>query len=155
LSFQSEGSGESGHALFLTDASKSNAGIPEKDELGSFKSLVVGFVDTVANGLIAKEVQAHLQPRNWHYTECPPPFADLPNVKDRRAAVALIADHEHDFPGWALDPNNKSALLDDWFFDAGLNAIQKSAPGCEKHRDVVTANRGAPGRRPVAKEARQ
>lgn len=126
MSFQSEGSGESGRAIFLTDASKSNAGISEKDELGGFKSLVVGFIDTVDNGLIAKERQARLQPRNWHYMEGPPPIAELPNVKDRRAAISLIADHEHDFPGWALDPSEKSALLDDWFYDAALDALQKS-----------------------------
>ncbi|HZV02577.1 MAG TPA: hypothetical protein VFF73_38075 [Planctomycetota bacterium] len=127
MSFQSEGSGESGHALYLRDASKSNAGIPEANELGSFKSLVVGYVDVVTNALITTETQARLQPRNWHYSEAPPPLVDLPNVKDRRASVCLIADHEHDFPGWALDTGEKSPHLDDWFYDAGASAIQKSS----------------------------
>jgi hypothetical protein len=126
MSFQSEGSGESGHALFLTDASKAKGGIAEKDELGSFKSLVVGFVEVVTNGLIQGERQARLQPRNWHFTEGPPPLVDLPNVKDRRAAVALIADHEHDFFGWALDTSDASPLLDDWFYDPATQTLQKS-----------------------------
>jgi hypothetical protein len=126
MSFQSEGSGEDSRALHLRDASKSNAGIPESSELGSFKSLVVGYVDTVVNALITAERQARLQPRNWHYSEAPPPLANLPNVKDQRASVCLIADHEHDFPGWALDKGEKSPHLDDWFYDAAANAIQKS-----------------------------
>ncbi|HZU96246.1 MAG TPA: hypothetical protein VFF73_06015, partial [Planctomycetota bacterium] len=123
--FLAEGAGDLTRLLVLRDASK---GTDEPSELGWLNGLVVGIVDLADQdtGLPTKVRSGLLEPRNWHESELKAFSPDLPLLKDRRYGVSLVADHEHDFPGWALDKDPKSPFLDDWFYDAGLDAIQKS-----------------------------
>jgi len=123
--FQAEGAGDLTRPLILRDASK---GTDEPAELGWFNSLIVGVVDVAdgATGMPTKVRSGFLEPRNWHESELAAFSPDLPDLKDRRYAVSLIADHEHDFPKWALDQDTKSPFLDDWFYDQAGDRIQKS-----------------------------
>src|SRR5262249_54910321 len=111
--------------LIVRDAS---LGTDAARELGWKNGLVVGIVDEADPdcGVPTKVRSGLLEPRNWHESELAAFSDDLPELKDRRYGVSLIADHEHDFPGWKLDEDEKSPFLDDWFYDPALKAIQKS-----------------------------
>jgi hypothetical protein len=123
--FECEGAGDLTRLLTLRDASR---GTDEASELGWLNALVVGIVETADpdTGIPTKVRSGNLEPRNWHESELPPFSPDLPELKDRRYGVSLVADHEHDFPGWALDTDPTSPFLDDWFYDPLAQAIQKS-----------------------------
>jgi len=123
--FEAEGAGDLTRLLTLRDASR---GTDEASELGWLNALVVGIVETADPdaGIPTKVRSGNLEPRNWHESELPPFSPDLPELKDRRYGVSLVADHEHDFPGWALDTDLTSPFLDDWFYDPIAQAIQKS-----------------------------
>jgi hypothetical protein len=142
--FAPSGAGDKARAIYLRDNSKSasagggggggggggpggggGGGIPEADERGNYQQTVFGFVEEVdERGLITRETQVVLQPRNWHLLRGDVVRPELPEVKDLRADIALIADHQHGFGGWDLDKDEKSPFLDDWFLDDG--EIQKS-----------------------------
>src|SRR2546430_9504851 len=70
---------------------------------------VVDLAD-VDTGMPTKVRSGFLEPRNWHESELAPFSADLPALKDRRYGVSLIADHEHDFPNWALEDRKSTRL---------------------------------------------
>lgn len=124
-----KGAGAGGNAApKLGPTPDPNGGIAEKDELGRFHGVVVSFVDeTTEDGrAITKERHAFLQPRNWHFSEQPLPKEFSSKRKDRRGSVSLIADHEHEFDGWKIDEDNHSPFLDDWFYSAAEEELQKS-----------------------------
>ncbi len=123
--FLAEGAGDLTRPLLLRDASQ---GTDEPKELGAFNALVVGIVDLADkdSGIPTKVRSGFLEPRNWHESELAAFSPDLPELKDRRYGVALVSDHEHDFPNWKLDQDAKSPYLDDWFYDKALEGVQKS-----------------------------
>lgn len=118
------GGGDLARVIMVRDNSRAACGIPEKDELGEYKSVLLGFVEKVDfRGLITETTQLRPQPRNWHELVKDDIEVEGVKIPDRRADIALIVDHQNEFPYWRMDDNPSSPYLDDWFsapFGGGL-----------------------------------
>ncbi len=120
MSLEPESRSPFGRPLTLVDRSRTADGVDA--ELGHFRGDVFAFVEEVdpVTGAVVKARTGRLQPRNWHYVESDDPlFVDLPDLKDKRFGLSLVAEDQHAFDGFTLDPEPDAAnpFGNDWGFD--------------------------------------
>lgn len=136
--YDSSADGNRDRVLILRDSSK---GEQEKDELGQFLASVAAVVletDTDHPEIVTESRTGFFQPKNWHHSTSTKPLnPDLPNLKDQRLSVALIADHQHKFAWSGTSFDEVNFLVGDHPFE------QKSTRIVDYNPDHLGQSRSA------------